>query len=65
MERGAPCTVCNSHEHLSRKCPDLRDVLEEGFDSGGGGGEGHSHDEEDLEPLEVVKPLEILDSPTV
>jgi len=46
MERGAPCTICNSHEHLSRKCPDLRDVLEEGFYSGGGG--EHSHDEEDV-----------------
>ena len=59
MERGAPCTVCNSHEHLLRKCPDLRDVLEEGFYSGGGGGGEHSHDEEDVKLLEPLEPLDL------
>ena len=47
MNNAAPCSICSEQNHLSSACPSLRDVLKEGFYSGGrSGGEG-DHDHED------------------
>ena len=45
----SPCRICGEYEHSSSACGNLRDVLKEGFFSGGGGGGGsdHDHDEDD------------------
>jgi hypothetical protein len=48
MDRASPCRICGEHAHSSSACGNLRDVLKEGFFSGGGGGGGdHDHDEDD------------------
>lgn len=39
--------ICSEAGHRPSRCPCLRDVLKEGFFSGGGGGGGHSHDDDD------------------
>ena len=46
----SPCSICGEYQHSSSACGNLRDVLKEGFFSGGGGGGGgsdHDHDEDD------------------
>jgi hypothetical protein len=50
MNNASPCSHCNERDHIARKCPALRDVLNDGFYSGGNGGGGHDHDEEDSTP---------------
>ena len=50
MNNASPCRVCGETDHTSTKCGNLRDVLKEGFFSGGGssgGGGDHDHDDED------------------
>ena len=55
-----PCTICRETGHTIRKCPNLYDVLKEGFFSGG---DGHVHDEDcedqlvkytDLSPYSLI-----------
>ena len=46
-----PCFHCKKSGHLPSRCPDLRDVLDDGFYTGGNGGGGHDHDEEDSTPF--------------
>ena len=41
------CSLCKQPNHDASKCPELHDVLKEGFYSGGGSGGGHSHDDDD------------------
>lgn len=47
MERSLVCSVCKDGCHLVSKCPELHDVLNEGFYKGGDGGGGHGDDEDD------------------
>jgi len=51
MNNAAPCRICSEQDHLSSACPSLRDVLKEGFYSGGSGsngGEDHDHEDDSL-----------------
>ena len=45
------CMCCGDKNHRSWKCPNLHDVLNEGFYAGGNGGGSHDHDEEDSIPF--------------
>lgn len=50
-----PCLVCGEEGHAPSKCACLRDVLKEGFYSGGGGGGGgHDHDDDERVKLMAV-----------
>ena len=49
MERNLVCSVCHDGCHLVSKCPELYDVLNEGFYKGGDGGGGHGDDDDEDE----------------
>jgi hypothetical protein len=51
-----PCTLCQNPQHRASHCPDLCDVLRDGFyTGGGGGGGGHDHDHEENITYKVDK----------
>ena len=47
MERTLVCSLCNDGCHSPSKCPELYDLLGQGFYKGGDGGGGHGGDDED------------------
>jgi len=49
MERSLVCSVCHDGSHIVSKCPELHDVLNEGFYKGGDGGGGHGDDDDEDE----------------
>ena len=47
MNNASPCTLCAEHGHFARRCPQLRELLDDGFfQPANGGGEDHDHDDE-------------------
>jgi hypothetical protein len=47
-----PCFHCKQLGHTPSKCPELHNVIDDGFFTGGNGGGGHDHDEEEsLKPF--------------
>ena len=50
-----PCILCKTEGHTPSKCACLRDVLKEGFYSGGGAGGGHDHGDDD-EHVKLMMP---------
>lgn len=45
MDNSAACTVCSSHQHITRKCPELWSDTNEGFYTGASASGGDEEDD--------------------
>lgn len=54
MSSATVCTVCKEQGHGPKKCPQLHDVLKDGFYTGGG---GHSHDDDEAVECTIQQPI--------
>jgi len=57
MNRAHPCTLCQSTEHSSKKCPELVKELETGFYKPAGGYQQGGEDDESLNTVSPSFPL--------